>query len=346
MAFTIYKSSDASAPSLTNAAGTLITVLDDILRAGYGSKSPAGWTKPYTNSTTQAAFQNASAASPTGTGTGFFLSVDDSADVPTAAGNEARICGFESMSAVGSGMGTGSGQFPYPSAAQYNRGTEVSPYGWVNVRKSKDSSAKNWVAFADTLTLYFFVQAEATATYHGIAFGDFYSLYGTSDNWRCILIGRSTENGATFSGAMDNLSLITMMTFSAGQASVGTHYVAKTYGGGGSGIAVGKHGDLVKAGLTAVAYSSLVMGVTGIQTPNGPDNSYYISPIWVHEPSGSIVRGRMRGLWHLCHPASSFSDGQTFTATGAVAGKTFQVIKLTDGAGCLAIETSDTLEQN
>jgi hypothetical protein len=94
--FTIYKSGDASAPSITNVAGTLWKALYAILVYGYGSKSAAGWTvygascdgtySGATPTSTRGGFINASSASPTGSGTGFYIDVDDTADVPTAAG--------------------------------------------------------------------------------------------------------------------------------------------------------------------------------------------------------------------------------------------------------------------
>ena len=56
MALTIYRSSDAGAPSLTGAAGSLIALLDACLRTGYGTKAGAGWTKPFTG-TNIAAFR-------------------------------------------------------------------------------------------------------------------------------------------------------------------------------------------------------------------------------------------------------------------------------------------------
>src|SRR5574337_1555206 len=94
MTVNVYRSSDASAPVLTGQAGSLITVLDACLISGYGSKSPAGWVKPYSG-TNLAAYRAA-------TGNQFYFRVDDSGTV------EARISGYETMSDVN----TGTGQFP------------------------------------------------------------------------------------------------------------------------------------------------------------------------------------------------------------------------------------------
>jgi hypothetical protein len=337
MAFTIYHSTDTGAPALTNVTGTLITVLNDILVTGYGSQSPAGWTAPAAlQGTNHWAFKNASPASPTGTGTGFYLDVNDNGP-GAGAGVEARITGYETMS----GVGAGEGQFPSAILSQ-----GVSPYGFTVARKSANSSSHAWIAFADSLTLYFFVQSEGTSQYAGWAFGDFYSFAGTTDNWRCLIIGRSAENNASLGcGAMDQTSQLSTTTVSQANA-VNTHYCPRTSSGGGLSIALGKHGDYGKAGQGGFSTSDQILGQLGIQTPNGPDGAYYVSPIWLHEPAGLAIRGTMRGLWQLCHPVGSFTDQQTITASGSLSGKVFQVVKTTDGGGCLAVETSNTLLTN
>jgi hypothetical protein len=53
MTTTIYRSTDASAPQMTSAAGSLITVLDAVLVDGYGAKPAAGWTKEVVDSGTK-----------------------------------------------------------------------------------------------------------------------------------------------------------------------------------------------------------------------------------------------------------------------------------------------------
>jgi hypothetical protein len=347
--FTIYRSSDASAPQLTNVAGTLITVLNGVLVTGYGSQTGAGWTAPAgLQGTNHWAFLNASPASPTGTGTGFYLDVNDNGP-GAGAGTEARICGYETMS----GVGTGTGQFP---AAAYSEGVG-SPYGFVVARKAVSSAVRPWIAFADNLTLYFFAQTDTLVQYAGFAFGDFYSLAGRTDNWRCLLIGRAAENASSYNvGAMDQFSLVGFSATSTGYTGVNTHYAPRTFTGGGTAIALGKHGDFVKNGSTSTSTGGLILGYssnasnTGVCIPNATDGGYYLSPLWLVEPAAGnatgILRGHMRGLWHICHSYTNFTDGQMFTGTGANYGKTFYVIRQTDGGGCLALETSATLETN
>ena len=47
MPVTVYRSTDAGAPLLTNSNGSLIAVLKACLVDGYGSKASAGWTAPF-----------------------------------------------------------------------------------------------------------------------------------------------------------------------------------------------------------------------------------------------------------------------------------------------------------
>jgi hypothetical protein len=129
----------------------------------------------------------------------------------------------------------------------------------------------------------------------------------------------------------------------------GGHYMARTYGGGGTSINVGKLFDSTKcignSNVNAGAVGAIAMlGV--MQTPNGPDNSLYLSPVSVYESTTSTVRGRLRGIYQVCHPLASFSDGQTFSGGGDYAGKTFQVISKMVNGGFCAVETSATVETN
>lgn len=56
MGVTVYRFDDAGAPTLSAAAGALISVLDACLVNGYGAKPAAGWTKAFSD-TNQAAYR-------------------------------------------------------------------------------------------------------------------------------------------------------------------------------------------------------------------------------------------------------------------------------------------------
>src|ERR1700692_1964892 len=119
MTVTVYRSTDASAPVLTGSVGTLLTVLDAVLVNGYGAVSAAAWTKPFSNASNVGCYKNSATD-----GTGFCLNVND-AGPGSGGAREARMTGFETMSA----LSTGTGQFP--TSAQLTIGI-----GSVVLRKS------------------------------------------------------------------------------------------------------------------------------------------------------------------------------------------------------------------
>lgn len=172
---TIYRSSDTSAPSLSGTAGSLISVLDACLVNGYGSKTAAGWTKPYSG-TNKAVYRQAA-------GNQFYLDVDDSA-AGTGGAKEAGIRAYEAMTAVGTGTN------PFPTVAQ-----QATPNG----RKSAtaDSTTRGWIVFADDRTFYMFVlTGDSAGSYFSFGFGDIYSLV-SGDGYRTALLYRASANSTS-----------------------------------------------------------------------------------------------------------------------------------------------------
>lgn len=326
--FTIYKSTDGSAPVLTGAASSLITLMDAVLVNGYGSKAAAGWTKPVANSGNIGCYKNSTG------GTGFGLVVNDNGANVTSTFKEAWFTGWESVATVGSPVGTGSGQFP--TAAQ------SLTSGHLVVRKSTtaDATARAWVAAADAYTFYLWILSGDTANvYFSGMFGDIFSMAGATDAYRCMVSARSVENSGAASLVSDwdtcgNLGVT---------SSVGM-YMPRVFGGGGSSIITSRMGDPGKISLASATSNSALAG--NVQTPNGPDGSLYLSPLWVYEISSLAIRGRMRGLYHLCHPIASFADGQTLNGANDYAGKTFQIILKGPNSGMVCLETSATVETN
>lgn len=120
MSVNVYKSTDASAPVLTGSAGSLIAVLDGCLVNGYGSKSPAGWTKPFSGTNTAVYRQPVPPNS-----NGFYLNVSDTAnDYTTVYGCE-----------VSTGVGTGTA-FP-TGGCQFHKGGVTSTRRWDLVATQK-----------------------------------------------------------------------------------------------------------------------------------------------------------------------------------------------------------------
>lgn len=303
---TVYRSSDASAPTLSGTAGDLVNLLDKCLCTGYGSKAAAGWTKPYTG-TNKAVFR-------AGGGNQFYLDVDDSAPVTA---KEARVRGYETMSAVATGTG------PFPTVAQFTNG--------LFVRKSTtaDATTRSWILVADDRTFYLFVQTgDSAGVYLSFAFGDFYSVLA-GDGYRTILIARVTENSATVTQSVEAMAAVSSTLTNV----VIGHYVARSYLGTGGSLQVAKCQS--SEGSNAGAF-----GIGNIPYPNGPDQSIQLSPAKIGESYN--YRGNLRGLWCWNHVVSGVADGDTFNGAGDFAGRTFMIIKSTGAAGVFVVETSST----
>lgn len=319
--FNLYSSGDTGAPVLNGTSGSLLALLDACLVTGYGAKGGSGWTKPIPNTGSYGIIKQ-----PTGSMMTLWIK-DDAPNLNALAGaREARIQGWESITSISGGWPTGSG--PFPTFIQSG-----IPSGSLCVRKSAtlDSTPRSWLVYADSHSFYTFIESESDGVYYGYMFGDIYAIKtGSVDEYRCAIIARSGEASATYAYEyIDRQSTV--------NTALSAHYMARSYTGLGRSITIGKHADNAKA----TNFSGLV------QTPNGVDGGYYISPVWVHENASSTIRGRMRGFWLLCHPASSFSLGQIISGSGAFAGKTFQVIKTTKFAsGCFLMETSNTVDTN
>lgn len=353
--FIQYSSSDAGGPGLlTGAAGTLIAVLKACLVDGYLAHAAAGWSQPVATAGNIGSFKN---ASPANGGNGFGFVINDNGPNVTSTFKEAWITGWETVLGVGAPVGTGTGQFPTPA--------QLLTSGHVVWRKSAsaDGVTRAWTIFADSLTCYVFMSSgDIAGTYQYGFFGDVFSLKGNTDAFRCMIMGRTVENtsgGATTSNAAQNDWSDAMAQ--AGGTTPGTgvlltatpgHFLARTAGGGGASVLANKFGDITRANL-AGTYNTATGATVGaypfagiVQTPNSPDNAYHLSPMWIGESASGIVRGRMRGLYHVCHPTASFADGQTFNGAGDFAGKTFQIVLKGTSGGFLAVETSNTLETN
>ena len=327
--FTAYYSSDAGAPALDGTAGSLVAVLDAILVTGYGAKAAAGWSHPVATASNIASYQQ-------GAGSGFTLLVNDNGPHATSTYKEAWLTGWEVCTAVTAPVGTGSGQFPLPA--------QLLTTGHMVCRKTvtADGTARSWKCYADDRTIYFFCQSGDTANaYFGFYFGDVFSMNGSGDTWRCILYGNGLENSATTSSTKWD-SWFQIATTPSTSGIVG--YIARAYSGAGSSTPFTLHGDI---GKSMGSVSTTGIGFFGlVQTPNSPDNAYYLSPLWVTEYAANLIRGRMRGLYQVCHPLASFSDGQTFSGAGDFSGKSFEIVLKGINSSFWAVETSNTLETN
>ena len=310
MTATIYQSTDASAPVLTGATGSLVALLDACLVNGYGSKAAAGWTKSFSG-TSKAAYRQ-------GAGSAFYLRVQD--DGPGAGTfKEARAVGYETMSEVDTGTP------PFPTVAQATNG--------VFIRKSTtaDSTARAWILAATNKTFHLFTFTGDTANVaSSFSFGDVYS-YKPSDLYSCHISGRSTENSAIYTG--DSVS---GLSSSYSGVIAGNWFVRSDSGVGGS-VAAGQHSDYW------IAAQSIV-GKGGNTYPDPVDGGMRMTPLYIHE--ASETRGSVPGLWNPMHDLA-FGLGDTISGVGGLAGRTFQVVSIAgSSSGQLLLETSNTWTEN
>lgn len=310
MAVTVYRSTDASAPVLTGLAGTLINLLDKCLVTGYGSKAAAGWTKPYTGTNT-AVFRQ-------GGGNSFYLDVDDTGPGAHTT-QEARLRGYETMTAVATGTGL------FPSVLDLTAA--------IIVRKAVTANAvaRVWTVIADDRTFYLFLIAgDSSTVQYGFAFGDFYSYVAGTDNYRTMIIGRINE-GSNLT-TVENADKITP---GAAVPSVG-HYAARSYTGLGGSVNFAKFGDHGKSGA-----ATALNGSVGI--PSLIDGNIWLSPVFVGQ---SYTRGKLRGFMHFLHAIAGVADQDTITGAGVYAGRTFLIIKGTGNSGVYCIDITGPWDTN
>lgn len=303
MAITVYRSTDGSAPTLSGTAGDLINLLNKCLVAGYGSKSAAGWTMPYDDGGSpkkEAVFRP-------GGGVQHYFNVNDNSPNGTSLGKEAEVCGFEVATAVA----TGTGKFPTDAQASWSATTNRRG---VTFRKSStaDGTTRAWTVVADDRTAYVFSD-NGDGSIYNFTMGEFYSIYAGTDSYRSHVMGRNIQNST--SSANEGPTQL-----QAGIATAGIgHYVPRSYTALGGSILVTKFSDTPRGSATTK------LAGAGIAPPMPIDGLVHIAPVHVAETSIG-VRGRMRGFYNICHPASSFSNGDTITGSGAYSGRTFLVI--------------------
>lgn len=285
MTVRIYKSTDSGAPTLTGQASSLISLLSACLVDGYGSKSAAGWTKPYTG-TNLAAFRNTTSG-----GSGMYLRVDDSGG-GTGSTREALVRGYATMSDANTGT------VETPTAAQVS-----TSLVW---RKSNttDSTARAWVLIADERTFYLCVNTGTLTGEYGsgtYAAGDFTSLVpGDAYGW--FIVGRESQQGAGIQGAQSGLCLKSNQFATPATEGV---WLPRGYAGTGSPI---------RAAMAMPASISSTIGSSqnAIARPApGSGLDMWVRGMLCAEAS---VRGLMRGLYLPLHDCSSLSIGTEFSA--------------------------------
>ena len=315
MTVTVYRSTDSGAPDvLAGTIGTLITVLDACLVNGYGTKAAAGWTKPVPNSGNIAMYKQ-------GSGSGFYLRIDDS-----LLAVQAKAVGYETMSDLNTGTR------PFPTTGQLAAGT------YFPKSNSADAVVRPWMVVATNKAFYLYVHHDAlditaSTTYKLMAFfGDFTS-FKSGDAFNCMIVGNSG------SGVASN-------TFGASVAAMNTsvngHYIARSHTQTGASIAAGKIIDYARNGGS----TNIGAATSGTPYPSPINGGIDLCPVSITEGASGqlVVRGELPGLYAPLHalPANHYD---TFSGSGVLAGKTFQLLDCTNGGNGrlrVALEISDT----
>jgi hypothetical protein len=360
MTVRVYRSTDASAPVLTGQVGSLTTLLDAVLVNGYGALSAAGWTIVQTTTNKRGYKQNVTGANNTA---GMCLYVDDTGPGAGAA-KEARVCGFETMSAI---TPTGTGQFPTAGQSGIGIGTLV-------VRKSAtaDATARAWTIVANGQTIYLFIESGDSTSPVSVTtfvFGDF-KAFKPSDQYAVCIIGRQTENSG--SASADPLHAVQLpvngnVTLAALNTTMFGHYIARNWTGLGGSVKCGKPIDLSRVigstgatllgqwsseGQTIAGASLVAIGrnATSFQwpAPNGPDGALALGPI--HLCHNWAIRGYLAGLWQPFHDRP-LGHNDSFTVVGgnlngkSLLAQNMQAFINTSAngeSGQVLVETSDT----
>jgi hypothetical protein len=329
MTVRVYRSTDASAPVLTGQVGSLTALLDAVLVNGYGALSAAGWTINQTTTNKRGYKQNLTGAN---NSSGMLLYVDDTGPGAGAA-REARVCGFETMSAI---TPTGTGQFPTSGQSAIGVGTVV-------IRKSNtaDATARAWTIIANGQTIYLFIESgDFTAPLAALAFmfGDFKS-YKTSDQYAVMIIGRQGENTtAVQNEAFQQIGGAPTGAMTLNNKMFG-HYVARSWTGLGGSVNVGKTVDYGKVSpnpsnlilqqrtdvQTALVDTNINFcfgrnaSSAQLQTPNGPDGALWLSPVYIFH--NYAIRGYMSGLWCPLQDRPLVHNDTITVASGTLNGK-------------------------
>lgn len=306
----VYTSADASAPVLTGAAGTLNALLYACLVTGYGTKAALGWVRSYNDAVNNVSvFRQAS-------GPQHYVRVNDNGP-GVGTFKEARVVGYESMSDVNTGTN------PFPTAAQMANGA------FVRKSATADATARPWILVGTGKVFYLFMYADSATAATGFGFGSAYSIVPT-DGYATFLAARDTENSAA--ATADKLHAFSSVV----GTPVTGNYMARTYTGIGTSVAMSKWGDAFQA---PQAYAGASGGIT---YPSPADGSLVINPISF--ATGGIYRGVLPGLWNIMHLAP-LVDGDTLDGVGGLASRSFRAVSL--GVGQLLIETStSTWEEN
>lgn len=305
MASREYASTDASAPTCTGEVGSLNNLLNKVLVTGYGTQPAAGWTKPYETSNI-AVFM-------TGDGQACLQVNDAGPGVGTY--KEARVRGYEAMSAYNTGTG------PFPTAAQQTNG------GFARKSAAADNTQRVWYCWANSNTFYLAVETgDSASNPFFLAFGRF-TADKPNDKYAYFIAARYTENSAGVSAETLNTRQI-----SIGTAGANKLYIPRSVQGVAGAVQAEMHSDLVKSKQAQTS------GTDGVAYPDPATGGLRLERTYIHELNQP--RGFLPGLWTPLH-ARPLAHAATITGTDNLINRTFRA-QNHYSSGQTLFETSNT----
>lgn len=291
MTTTYLTQASSGVPVLNGAVGSLITLLDYLL------VTTLGWTKAFTGTNI------ASYRAPTGNR--FYLGVDDTTTL------NARVRAFETATAAGVAVGSGTGPTPTDDL--------LSGGGYV-YKGDNTSTARSWWFASDGKM--FHLSINASSYYALFSFGDFAS-YKSSDAFNTLLSSEAGPSKSVY-GITTGISATTSATTGS--------CIIRAY------TQVG--GCVGSAKIVDGTYGSVsTIGSAGSPYPSEVEGALLLGRVRINESSARL-RGTIPGLWSPAH-AKPLGDGDTFSGTGDFSGRTF-VARNVGTSGQVMVETSDT----
>lgn len=281
-----YRSTDSGAPTLTGQAGSLIALLHSCLvgtvGVAYGSKAAAGWTEPFTNTSTKGVWKNSIAAG----GLGCYVRVLDDGSTtgpPTGAANQdAYLRTYRTMSDL-------------------DTGTDATTQELVRKSSASSSATRAWVLIADERTFYLLIGATAgtfstPSTQDSVYFAGDIESYIPSDIYAYGSSGRSVNTTNAAGG------ILVATTGFSGAAGANTT-LGRTYTFASGAIAA----SLMYPWVTSIAGTSAPFA-----NPSAGNSKQFWLPALIVE--SGIIRGRLRGAYVCLNALTGLTNGSVLTS--------------------------------
>jgi len=321
MATTVYSSTDAGAPVLDKAQGTMINVLKGCLVNGYGTKPAAGWSVTLDDPVNfMTVFRNATTTNAKGhTGSGYYWRVKDDG-APTTNDTTGSYMGAAAITGAKAFTDINTPVIPFPRTITGGDVHSTTAYGslsvWISLNRnvtflnstnqyatatSNPASSFPWMVVADEFTAYI-----VTAP-----FGAHGSSILSEGALQFLVIGDLSPRG-NGPYAVTGGNFTTQFPYNASLDSTSAVYIAESIGGGG-------YSTPCRVYATNDPFG--VVGAMSEPYPSPITNGAMLARLYVAEDTSNVrytgnkpgdsqnIRvGRYRGLYSCIHslgPAAS-----------------------------------------